>query len=57
MVQKGLVTSPYIPLPSANLEISNEPTCLWIENYPFYGLGFKLLRVGQIAFCKHVYHG
>jgi hypothetical protein len=56
-VQKGLDTPPCIPLPSANLEISNEPTYLWIENYPFYGLSFKFLWVGQIASCKHVYHG
>jgi hypothetical protein len=56
-VQKGLDTPPCIPLPSANLEINNEPTCLWIENYPFYGLNFKLLWVGQIVSCKHVYHG
>jgi hypothetical protein len=39
---KGLVTSSCIPLPSPNLE-SNEPTCLWVEHYPFYGLDFKPL--------------
>jgi len=56
-VQRGLVTSACIPLLFVDLEISNEPSCLWVENYPFCGLGFKLLWVGQIASCKHVYHG
>ncbi len=56
-VQRGLVTSACIPLPFVDLEISNEPSCLWVENYPYCGLGFKLLWVGQIASCKHVYHG
>ncbi len=54
-VHKGLVTSSCIPLPSSDLE-SNEPTCLWVEHCFFSGLGFKPLWVGQIAYCKHVYH-
>ncbi len=56
-IKKGLVLSTCIPLPFVDLEDSNEPTYLWVDNCPFCGLGFKLLWVGQITPCKHVYHG
>ncbi len=52
-IQKGLVPSTCIAFPFVDLENSNEPTYLWVDNCSFCGLGFKLSWVGQITSYKH----
>jgi hypothetical protein len=56
-IKKGLVPFTCIPPSFVDLEDNNELTCQWVHNCPFGGLGFKLLWVGEITSCKHVYHG
>jgi hypothetical protein len=47
-----------VPSPSNIVEdnVVEDHSCVWVEHYPFCGLGFEPLWVGQIASCKRVYH-
>ncbi len=57
-LQKGLGLARMISLPPNIVERNNvnAQACIWVEHCPFSRLGFEPLWVGQIAFCKHVYH-
>ncbi len=57
-LKKGLIRNPCIPLPSNFVENNDpsEPTCIWVKNYPFFGLGLQPLWVRKITSYKHVYH-
>jgi hypothetical protein len=57
-LQKGLGLARMIMLPPNIVEENyvNAQTYIWVECCPFSRLGFEPLWVGQIAYCKHVYH-